>query len=1061
MVESDTSLVRWTGGVNGICGLGLGMRIRFSEVVTAGLAGFFGLMSAMAGEVRFGRDILPVLSDNCLGCHGPDEKNRKGGLRLDTSDGATAVRDGVAAVVPGKPDASELIRRIVSTDPDEVMPTPKSHKPRLKESEVALLRRWIAEGARWGAHWSFERPVRPDVAAGRHPVDALIEGPMSRLGLKVNGPAEKHVVLRRLSFDLRGLPPSRAEAEAFLQDARPLREVVRDTAKAFMASPHYGERMAMWWLDAARYADTDGFQSDSTRNNWPWRDWVVGAFNRNQPFDQFTLEQFAGDLIPGATPEQRLATCFHRNHMTNGEGGRDPEESRVDYVIDRVNTTGTVWLGLTLGCAQCHSHKFDPVSQADYYSLSAFFNSIDEDGKAGGGAKPFLSYKSALTKTAMDEADALVAERRMREASAKEGAQESFRTWLSRTAEGMHPGHRAWAVVADGKLGSAEGTALTVDADGRVTASGANPFQDDYRVEFVPSGRRVTGFRLEIFPVGTERGMALSRGERGEFILTDIKVQVRRSGSSTVRDVLVTGAVADFSADKKANGNYGDVRDTLDDDPRNGWTTKGAAKDVIHTAIFALSEPLVLEAEESLVFELRQRSTLGNANIAQFRLAVTDERGETVRKVGTGPMEEWASLLKSAGVKREPGWAESVLDERVRQRLFGMFLEDYEPYVVAKQALDVAIRQQAEVKAATGNLNVMVLAERKEARRTHILERGVWDKHGAEVGRDVPAAVAPWPEGQPRDRAGLAAWLTSRENPLTARVLMNHLWQMMFGVGLVRTAEDFGLQGERPMHYELLDWLAVELVESGWNLRHVLELMVTSDAYLRDSRMEEAAVRVDPGNRYLARGARFRLPAWMIRDAALASSGLLNRSVGGPPVRPYQPDGVWEEIFMGRFRYEASEGAAQHRRTLYAFWRRSIAPTFLFDSAQRRVCEVRTSRTNTPLQALTLLNDGTMLEAAASMGARVAAEQGSVDEKLAGLFRTVLTRGASSTELDVVRSEYQRALKIYRAKPDEAQRFLSTSLRRPYDKRASADDAAAFAVTASMLLNLDECITHE
>ncbi len=1037
------------------------MRIRVSNVVSTGVAGFLGVISALAGEVRFGRDILPVLSDNCLGCHGPDEKNRKGGLRLDTFAGATAVREGVAAVVPGKPESSELIRRIVSSDPEEVMPTPKSHKPRLKDAEVDLLRRWIAEGAKWGTHWSFERPVRPTVAEGRHPVDALLEAGMSRAGLKVNGPAQKHVILRRLSFDLRGLPPSRSELDAFLQDARPIREVVRETARAFLRSPHHGERMAMWWLDAARYADTDGFQSDSTRNNWPWRDWVVSAFNRNMPFDQFTMEQFAGDLLPGATPEQRLATCFHRNHMTNGEGGRDPEESRVDYVIDRVNTMGTVWLGLTLGCAQCHSHKFDPVSQSDYYSLSAFFNSIDEDGKAGGGAKPFLSYKSSLTKSAQDEADALVAERRVREASMKEGAKESFRTWLSSRAEEMHPGHRSWAVVSDCQLASTEGTQLTVDGEGRVTASGANPFQDDYRVEFVTALRRVTGFRLEIFPVGTERGMAVSRGERGEFILTDIKVQVRRAGSSTVRDVAVTGAVADFSADKKANGNYGDVRDTLDDDPRNGWTTKGAPKGVIHTAVFALAEPLVLDVGERIVFELRQRSTLGNANIAQFRLAVTEERGETVRQIGPGPMEEWSALMKGPKVAKGVGWAESVLDERIRQRLFGIFLEDHEPYAAAKQALDRATRQQAEFKAASGNLNVMVLAERKEPRKTHILERGVWDKHGAEVERDVPAAVAPWPEGKSRDRAGLASWLMSRDNPLTARVLVNHLWQMLFGVGLVPTAEDFGLQGERPLHYELLDWLAVELVESGWNLRQVLEWMVTSDAYLRDSRMDAEAVRVDPGNRYLARGARFRLPAWMIRDAALASSDLLNRSVGGPPVRPYQPEGVWEEIFMGRFRYEPSEGSAQYRRTLYAFWRRSIAPTFLFDSAQRRVCEVRTPRTNTPLQALTLLNDGTMLEAAATMGMRVAVLPGSVDERLAELFRTVLTRGPSLSEMAVMRGEYARAFEVYGVKPGLALRLLSTSLRKSCEGLSQVTESAAFTVVSAMLLNLDETITHE
>ena len=1014
--------------------------------------------ASWAAEIRFGRDILPVLSDNCLGCHGPDERNRKGGLRLDTYAGATAVHEGVAAIVPGKPEASELIRRIVSEDPDEVMPTPKSHKARLSEAQVSMLKRWIAEGAVWGAHWAFERPERPLVAAGVHPVDGLLGERMASVGLRPNGVAARHSILRRLSFDLRGLPPSLAEMESFRTDTRPLREAVREVARSFMDSPHHGERLAMWWLDAARYADTDGFQADATRTNWPWRDWVVSAFNKNMPFDRFTLEQFAGDLLPGATDEQRLATCFHRNHMTNGEGGRDPEESRVDYVIDRVNTMGTVWMGLTLGCAQCHSHKFDPISQSDYYALSAFFNSIDEDGKAGGGAKPFLSYRSDLAKNSVQEMDALVGERKAAETRERDQARGPFNEWLGRTAQEMRSGYRSWMPVLDAVVSSSEGTVLKADGDGRVTAYGPNPFQDDYRVEFAANGRRVTGLRLEIFPVGTKAGLAFSRGENGEFILTDIKVQVRRDGSSTIRDVLVVGAVSDFSADKKKNGNYGDVRDTLDDDPRNGWTTKGGARDTIHSAVFALAEPLELADGERVIFEMRQRSTLGDANIAQFRLSWTAERGDTVRKMGKGVMEECAEALRGSAHGADAG---AVLGDDLRNRLFAQFLEDHAPYVSAKAALDRATRQQAEVKSAAGALNVMVLAERKEARKTYILERGVWDKHGAEVDRNVPSAVAAWPEGKGRDRVGLAAWLTSRDHPLTARVVVNHLWQLVFGVGLVRTAEDFGLQGERPVHYELLDWLAVEFMESGWNIRHVLELLVTSDAYLRDVRADATALRVDPENRYLARGSRFRLPAWMIRDAALAYSGRLNAAFGGPPVRPYQPEGVWEEIFMGRFRYEPSEGGAQYRRTLYAFWRRSIAPTFLFDSAQRRVCEVRTARTNTPLHALTMLNDGTMLEAAASLGLSVSRRGTPLDDGLAELFRRVLTRDPDLRELAIMRREHDRAITQYEGRSDMAVKFLEASFRQKVELPSDAVQVAAYAVVAGMLLNLDETMTHE
>ncbi len=946
--------------------------------------------SADAEPVSFSREVMPLLSDNCLSCHGQDAGHRKADLRLDTQEGAREVLK-----------SGDFMTRVVTDDPEEIMPPPKSHKPALKAEQVAMLKRWISEGAVWGKHWSLEKPVKAKVKG--HPVDFFVKARLAKEGLKLSPKAPEHTLRRRLSFDLTGLPPTSDQ-----------------TIDSLLASPHYGERMAMFWLDAARYSDTDGFQSDATRTNWPWRDYVVESFNANKPFDQFTLEQFAGDLLPNATPEQKLATCFHRNHMTNGEGGRDKEESRIDYVIDRVNTMGTVWLGLTLGCTQCHTHKFDPISHHDYYALNAFFNSIDEDGAAGTNAKPYLPYQSPHAKRAVEESQKLVEQRKPVEAKAKANAEKPFAAWLEEQKKRIKPDHSAWQVVL-GAVESQEGTKLAQTKDGSVTASGPNPKQDDYRLISAIKLPRLTGLKLEVLP---QNGV-LSRGKDGEFILTDIKVQVRRKGSSQIRDILVKSAVADTKVEAKAR-EYGDVKGTLDDDPRNGWTTKGFPKDQPHTAHYGLAEPLVLESDEELIFELRHRSTNGDANIASFRVSATDQPGPAVRELGPAPLEN----LAKGQIERE--------------RLLAQFLEDHEPYQLAKASLDRANAQLKEVQAAAGKLNVMVLAERKEPRDTHVLLRGVWDKKGDVVQRDVPAAIAPWPQAIAKDRIGLAKWITSKENPLTARVFVNQVWQMLFGAGLVRTPDDFGLQGQRPTHPELLDWLAVDFMESGWDVKHLIKTIVTSETYQQSS---DRSDQTDPSNLLLSRGPRFRLPAWMIRDAALASSGLLNPALGGPPVRPHQPEGVWEEIFMGRFTYEPSQGAAQYRRTLYAFWRRSIAPTFLFDSAQRRVCEVAMTRTNTPLQALTLLNDETMMEGSQALAKRMLAAKS--DERLQLLYQAVLTRQANAKELSVLQRELDRALAHYRQHPEDARKLLTTP------------ELAAHTLVASLVLNLDEAITHE
>ena len=1005
-----------------------------------------GTIATAQDKVSFSREVLPILSDRCFHCHGPDPSHRKADLRLDDESEAKRDRDGLKIIAVGDLTASELWQRLITDDEDEIMPPPDSHRKALSESERDIMRRWIEEGAVWGKHWAFEKPVRPTLSSpGLNPVDFFVRKRLESEGLSPAPPAPPKVQLRRLSFGLTGLPPTPGEVRAFAGSADPAaweKEVDR-----LLASPHYGERLAMWWLDAARYSDTDGFQGDAERTNWPWRDWVVEAFNRNLPFNQFTIEQFAGDLLPDATPDQILATCFHRNHMTNGEGGRDPEESRIDYVIDRINTTGTVWLGLTLGCTQCHTHKFDPVSHEDYYRLFAYFNSINEDGKAGSNAVPYLDYQSALAPRAVAEMTAHVESLKPREATARAAAEKRFGTWLADTLTKLPTDYRAWKNAAPLSVKSVEGTEFRMENDAIVQATGPHPNQDDYHLTVGSADLppRLTGWRLEVFPHPDHTGGKLSRGKDGEFILTNVKLLVKRKGESQVRDIEMRGAVADFQREVKGR-NYGLVKDTLDDDPRNGWTTESSDPKATHTAVFELKEPLVLDPDEELVFALLHRSTGGDANLGRFRLSLTSEAGETVRSVTTSPLEEAA---------RKNG----NLDEALTKRLLAQYLVDDREYQVALDQLNEANRQLAETKKAAGKTKVMVLSELPEPRETHILERGVWDAKGAVVKPGVLPAILPRPDDQSRTRLDLAEWIVDAENPLTARVTVNHLWQLLFGQGLVRSTEDFGLQGELPTHPELLDWLAVELIESGWDLRHLLRIIATSETYRQSSDVSPEQLESDPANRLLARAPRFRLPAWMIRDNALRSSGLLNPALGGPPVKPWQPEGVWEEIFMGRYTYQPSVGPAQYRRTLYAYWRRSSSPTFLFDSAQRRVCEVRMNLTNTPLQALTLLNDTGMLEASRVLADTVLTIT-EPDAALDQLALHVLSRDLDAAEKAVLNRERIQSIDYYDSNPDDAILFATVG-QQPAPSREKAPAIATWMTLASMMLNLDEAITQE
>ncbi len=799
--------------------------------------------------VDYARDVLPILSDYCYHCHGPDAKARKADLRLDAADDLFR-KDG-PLVVPGKSHESELIRRLTTADTDEVMPPPRSKKT-LPPRHIATLKAWVDQGAKWGTHWAFTPPVRPTPpAGGLHPVDAFVGAKLAAEKLAFSPPADARTLIRRVTLDLTGLPPTPAEVDSFLFDSafRGPQAAYERVVDRLLASPRYGERMVWDWLDAARYADTNGYQGDNERTAWPWRDWAVGAFNRDMPFDQFTVQQLAGDLLPSATDEDRLATAFLRNHMINGEGGRIPEENRVDYVMDMAETTGTVWLGLTFNCCRCHDHKFDPVKQTEYYGLFAFFNQTPVTGAGG----------DAFTKPVLDMAT---------------------------------PAQKARQAVANRAVQSA---AVTVDA-----------------------------LEAKRFP----------------------------KGASASWPEPITGATAKPAAD-------------------------------------------------------RPKATV--------------------------------------------------------DRLADHFADDKEYHA----ALVTLSGRLAERDAATRDIpRVMVMADQDKPRDTFVLDKGLYTKPGAKVPAVVPAAVGRLPAGVKADRLALAKWLVSADNPLTARVTVNRLWQQLFGVGMVKTSEDFGVQSERPSHPELLDWLAVEFRQPSaagaapWSVKRLLKTIVTSRTYQQSSAVTPALWERDPANRLLARGPRFRLPAWMIRDQALAAAGLLVPTSGGPAVNGYQPPGIWEETTFGTKRYSQDHGDKLYRRSVYTFWRRIVAPTMFFDSATRQTCGVKPARTNTPLHALATLNDTTYVEAARVLAER-AIRAGADDEaRITHAVTAVLARKPAAGELAVLTASLQRLRTQYAADPAAAAKLVAVG----ESKRAAAIPAAEHAAFTSLclvVLNLDEALTKE
>jgi hypothetical protein len=1004
----------------------------------------------VAQEIDFNRDIRPILSDKCVFCHGPDKDNRQADLRLDTQDGALADLGGYAAITPGDPDASALVERILSTDEFEQMPPPDS-KRSLSKEEKQLLIDWIKQGAIYQQHWSLVKPERPSLPKvddrGRleNPIDHFILKKLTEKGILPSAHAERETLIRRVTLDLTGLPPTLDEVDAFLKDDSS--HAYEKVVDRLLKSPRYGEHMAATWLDVARYSDSNGYQQERTRTMWPWRDWVIRAFNKNMPFDQFTIEQLAGDLLENPTRDQLVATGFNRNHMLNGEGGRIAEESRVNYVIDRVNTTSTTWLGLTMACCQCHDHKYDPITQVEFYQFYDYFNHIDETGRvdAGGNAKPVLDLPTESQLNREQELQQKVADLQSQRKTLF--AAEKILAWENRLRETIASGETplVWQPLTPDQFRSQNGQTHEFKPDGSIFLSGKNPAKDSYEISYPLKPGTLAGLRIDALHHDSFTNGGLARSDSGNFVLTDVSFVLTLPDGNNLTPK-ITSAKADFEQGSLT------IEKAYDGNPNTGWAVNNPGKmKNDRSAMFVLDSPVAVADKTILKVSLKFESPHQFHQMNWFRLSATSESKPKL----DGKNEIPANVL--AALKKSPTDRTAELKKS---------LSEY----YAKNANEVvALDQQIEkTKTSLTNhvksyLETMVMKELEKPRETYRLQRGAWDNpdKSVKLAGGIPSVLPSMPENSTPNRLALARWLVSRDNPLTARVTINRFWQQFFGVGLVKTVEDFGTQGELPSHPKLLDWLAVEMMESGWDLKHMVKLIVMSSTYQQSSKVTSKQLELDPYNRFLARGPRYRLSSLALRDQALFLSGLLHEQVGGEPVKPYQPEGVWLEMTLGKIKYEQDHGDDLYRRSIYIFWRRSVGPTMLFDSTARQVCTVKQSRTNTPLHALTMMNETAYLEAARNMAARVMEEGG--DDDLAQLgyaFRLATSRQPTEKEQQAL----VQTLNQVRQKMEQDEKAVEQLLaigESPVGENIDRTELASFAAMMNLIFNLDEVLTRE
>lgn len=1036
------------------------MRFRLRETL-GGVLALLAFCTSARAKVDFNRDIRPLMSDTCFKCHGFDAKSRKGGLRLDERESALkAGRSGKIAIVPGKPNESEIIKRIFATDENDLMPPPEAHRTFTPEQKE-LFRRWVAEGAEFKNHWAFVPPERPTTPAVKNnawpqnPIDSFVLERLEKSGLMPSPPADKVTVLRRVSFDLTGTPPTPEEVATFLADRAP--NAYEKVVDRLLASPHYGERMALQWLDYARYADSHGFQTDSSRMMWPWRDWVIKAFNDNKPFDQFTVEQLAGDLLPNPSRAQIVATGFNRNHRINGEGGIIDEEWRIENIIDRVDTTGQTWTGLTLGCARCHDHKYDPISQKDFYQLFAFFNNVTETGvirgpsnRSGGNPDPNLEVPSPEQEAELAKREATVKTLEARVSEAAKELPPLVAVWEPEFQKKIATESPVWQPLAPTKVVSEGGATLTKQGDGSYLASGVNPALDVYTIEAPLAAGEFGGVLLEAFPDASMPLQSLGRYPNGNFVLSKVEAEIRTPGAGKPTEIKFTKAEASFSQKEYEIG-Y-----TIAPKQGKGWAIAGNLdpNKVPRQAMFLAAAPVAVPADATLVVRLRQEA-LDRHNIGRFRLSATSLGPAMVKLNGGGVPSNVKTILALAPEART---------EKQKTELIAFYRANFDnPVKKAEAELTAAKKSEDEYRDTIPT--VMVMREMDKPRPTYVLLRGEYDKNGEQVKAALPAAFGTLPEGAPNNRLGLARWIIDPKNPLTTRVWVNRQWEKFFGTGLVKTSENFGSQGEVPSHPQLLDWLATEFTARKWDMKAMQKLIVMSATYRQSSRVSKLLLERDPENRLLARGPRFRLPGELIRDNALAISGLLEDKIGGPSVRPYMPVGVWDETSVyGDLRgYKADKGEGLYRRSLYTIWKRTAAPPtmLLFDSPTRESCRIRRSRTNTPLQALALLNEVTYVEAARTLAQNMLLQGGTTPEaRLTYGFRRATGRAPDAGELKVLSAGLEKRLARFKAEPDSAKKLLAIGESKPNEKLDAAE-LAAYTMTANVLLNLDEVVTRE
>ena len=1047
------------------------------------LVAFTQVVCADDPQVDFGRKIRPLLAEKCFACHGLDDELRETDLRLDTQDGLyAAVESGGFAVVAGRPDQSLAYERITSKDPEMVMPPPEFEKA-VTPAEAELVKQWIAQGAQWKQHWAWVTPTMPKVpdvrnkAWPKNPIDNFVMAKLDAGKLKPSPEAAKTVLIRRVTYDLTGLPPTPTEIDVFLADNSS--QAYERVVDRLLASPHYGEHMGRYWLDAARYGDTHGLHLDNVRQIWPYRDWVIKSFNQNMPFDQFTIEQLAGDLLPNATEEQRIATGFNRCNVTTSEGGALPEEYHVHYTVDRVATMSTVFMGISMGCVTCHESKFDPFEMKDFYQLYAFFNSLD--GAVMDGNKPLpppvlkMPNPKHRARLKVVSGELVTVEKQLRDRDA--AASSSFAAWTkSRIDQGNPSALPTSGLVGHWPLDAVEGETVaaaveglpTPKLQGKVTAA-AGKIGGACEVDgnrYIDLGDTADFDRTDAFSYAA--WVKVKGGNAGGGILARMDEDNGHRGY----DMYVSGnmIIAHFINTWPSRSLKVEAKNRLKVDQ---WhhvlvTYDGSAKAAgVKVYIDGKSSPLTVR-NDTLTGSIKSEVPLligRRSKTAHFKGLVDD-----VRIYDRKLEDAEASQLAGGDVIRDIlGIAAEKRSKKQQATLRRYFLTNHDEEYKQLDAQLAKTRREKNFLETDGEIASLIWKDLAKPKQAHILLRGAYDKPGEPVQRNTPAALPPLPplpEGEIPTRLTLAQWLVAPNNPLTARVTVNRFWQQYFGAAIVKTTEDFGSQGAPPTHPQLLDWLATDFMTNGWDVQRLQKLIVMSATYRQSSKVRPGVMASDPENATLARGPRFRLDAEAIRDTALAASGLLVRKIGGPGVRPYQPPGIWKAVGYtdsNTANFARDKGEALYRRSIYTFWKRTAPPPSMvaFDAPSRENCTVRRSRTNTPLAALALMNDEQFVEASWHIGQRIMTEGGDSDRERADFgFRLVTGRRPDSAEVDIILDVYAKNLETFTKTPEDAKKLINVGESKPSEELDSRQ-LAAWTMIGNMILNLDETVTKE